>query len=32
MPNEAITYDKAQLRGIIKAIGAMDDQAVAESK
>ena len=32
MPNEAITYDKAQLRGIIKAFGAMDDQAVAESK
>ena len=32
MPNEAITYDKAQLREIIKAFGAMDDQAVAESK
>jgi hypothetical protein len=32
MPNETITYDKAQLRGIIKAFGAMDDQAVAESK
>ena len=32
MQNEAITYDKAQLRGIIKAFGAMDDQAVAESK
>jgi hypothetical protein len=32
MPNEVITYDKAQLRGIIKAFGAMDDQAVAESK
>ena len=32
MPNEAITYDKAQLRGIIKAFGAMDDQAIAESK
>ena len=32
MPNEAITYDKAQLRGIIKALGAMDDQAIAESK
>ena len=32
MANEAITYDKAQLRGIIKAFGAMDDQAVAESK
>ena len=32
MPNEAITYDKAQLRGIIKSFGAMDDQAVAESK
>ena len=32
MENDAITYDKAQLRGIIKAFGAMDDQAVAESK
>jgi hypothetical protein len=32
MPNEVITYDKAQLRGINKAFGAMDDQAVAESK
>ena len=32
MATDSITYDKAQLRGIIKAFGAMDDQAVAESK
>ena len=30
--DNSITYDKAQQRGIIKAFGAMDDQAVAESK
>ena len=30
--DNAITYDKSELRGIIKAFGAMDDQAVAESK
>ena len=30
--DNAITYDKAQQRGIIKAFGAMDDQAVTEAK
>ena len=30
--DNAITYDKAQQRGIIKAFGAMDDEAIAEAK
>ena len=30
--DDAITYDKTQLRGIIKAFGAMDDQSVTEAK
>ena len=30
--DNSITYDKAQQRGIIKAFGAMDDQAVTEAK
>ena len=30
--DNAITYDKSELRGIIKAFGAMDDQAVTEAK
>lgn len=29
---EAITYDRAELRSIIKAFGAMDEAAVAEAK
>jgi hypothetical protein len=32
MATETITYDKADLRGIIKAFKAMDEQAVAEAK
>lgn len=32
MATDAIAYDKAQLRGIIKAFGAMSDEAVAEAK
>jgi hypothetical protein len=32
MATETITYDKAQLRGIIGAFKGMDDQAVAEAK
>ena len=32
MATESITYDKADLRGIIKAFKAMDEQAVAEAK
>ena len=30
--DNAITYDKSELRGIIKAFGAMDDQATDEAK
>jgi hypothetical protein len=32
MATETISYDKADLRGIIKAFKAMDEQAVAEAK
>lgn len=32
MATETITYDKADLRGIIKAFKAMDEQSVAEAK
>jgi hypothetical protein len=32
METESITYDKADLRGIITAFKAMDDRAVAEAK
>ncbi len=32
MASEAITYDKRQLRGVIQAFKAMDDQAVDEAK
>jgi hypothetical protein len=32
MATEQIAYDKADLRGIIKAFKAMDDRAVAEAK
>jgi hypothetical protein len=32
MATETITYDKAQLRGIIGAFKGMDDEAVAEAK
>jgi len=32
MASDAITYDKAQLRGIMKAFGAMSDEAVAQAK
>ena len=32
MATDVIAYDKAELRGIIKAFGAMSDEAVAESK
>ena len=32
MANDSITYDKAQLRGIIKATKAMSDEAVAQAK
>ena len=31
MATDAIAYDKAELRGIIKAFGAMSDEAVAEA-
>jgi hypothetical protein len=32
MATEAITYDKSELRGIIKAFKAMDETAVAQAK
>jgi len=32
MASDAITYDKAQLRGIMKAFGAMSDEAVTQAK
>ncbi len=32
MATESITYDKAQLRGILQAFKGMDDQAVAQAK
>ena len=32
MATDAIAYDKAELRGIIKAFSAMSDEAVAEAK
>jgi hypothetical protein len=32
MATEAITYDKADLRNIVKAFKAMDDQAVSQAK
>jgi hypothetical protein len=32
MATDAITYDKGDLRGIIKAFKAMDDEAVAQAK
>lgn len=32
MESEAITYDKAELRSIIKSFKAMDDEAIAEAK
>jgi len=32
MATETITYDKADLRGIVKAFKAMDDEAVAQAK
>jgi hypothetical protein len=32
MATETITYDKADLRGIVKAFKAMDEQAVSEAK
>ena len=32
MANDAITIDKAQQRAIIKVLGAMDEQAIAEAK
>ena len=32
MATESITYDKAQLRGILQAFKGMDDQAVSEAK
>ena len=32
MATDAIAYDKAELRGIIKAFGAMSDEAVAQAK
>ena len=32
MATDAITYDKSDLRGIIKAFKAMDEQAVAQAK
>ena len=32
MATETITYDKSDLRGIIKAFKAMDDQAVSQAK
>ena len=32
MASDAIAYDKAELRGIIKAFGAMSDEAVVQAK
>ena len=32
MATESITYDKAQLRGILQAFKSMDEQAVSEAK
>ena len=32
MATEAITYDKAELRSIIRAFKAMDDEAIAQAK
>jgi len=32
MASEAITYDKAELRSIIKSFKAMEDEAIAEAK
>jgi hypothetical protein len=32
MASDLITYDKADLRGIVKAFKAMDDEAVAQAK
>ena len=32
MATESITYDKAQLRGILQAFKAMDEQAVSQAK
>ena len=32
MASEAITYDKRELRGVIQAFKAMDDQAIDEAK
>ena len=32
MATDAITYDKGDLRGIIKAFKAMDEAAVAQAK
>ena len=32
MAGETIAYDRAELRSIIKAFGAMDDEAVAQAK
>ena len=32
MATDAITYDKGDLRGIVKAFKAMDDEAVAQAK
>ena len=32
MANDSVTYDKAQLRGIMKAFGAMTDEAVIQAK
>ena len=32
MANDSVTYDKAQLRGIIKATKAMSDEAIAQAK
>ena len=32
MANDSVTYDKAQLRGIIKATKAMSDEAVTQAK
>jgi hypothetical protein len=32
MATESITYDKAQLRGILQAFKGMDDEAVAQAK
>ncbi|NBW73896.1 MAG: hypothetical protein EBR26_05815, partial [Microbacteriaceae bacterium] len=32
MASDPITYDRAELRGILKAFKAMDDQAVQEAR